>query len=197
MKRIWIFLLLLLFIQLVFMGCVEKKVYQVDKKRLEQQKIFHSSQEPSFTLKLSEGLEYYKTLGKTEEVEKPGIRYTLNQHRFFAQEPLYDYRVVVTFQTLYEGEWGHSDPGVISPGKEKHGNKIFHCGVNTNPEKIDADRPNFEVYSTYKTWVYTPSSLNGHGKTRVIVQYWEPRDQTDDLEAFLERSDKHVNFTMD
>ncbi len=187
MKKCILMIIVLCSALAVLTGCNKKIAFVVDEKMMQEQKIFTTSQEPRFSLKVLDGLNY---LGSQDYSENDvDLKHDTKIYRFVSNGSD-NYSVLIEMTTVEVAEWGMDYPWTIHLEKKNHGSKTFRCGIGTFPKKG-------HVKSTYKAWQYVPGGIGLSGSTRVIVYYFENGDYRDDPAAFSARADARTKFKME
>lgn len=175
---------------IILSSCVEKKSYIVDKNLLDNEHIFRSSQEASFSMKIPESLIYQGPVDFSKN-DTDGS-WTTKIYKFVNEQQ--SYIIMIEMTTIAIAEWGAGYPWTKELGKEMHGSKPFHCGTGVLPKNANTTGKNVKV--TFKGWMYIPGGIGTSGATRIIVYYMEKGDHTNGLNSFLARADNRVDFTM-
>ncbi len=193
--------------------------WEVDQNLLHQNHIFKSTQAPSFTMKLSDGLKYIGQINYSKNT--PTISYQAYRHHFINENK----KIAVTIEmvTMDSGTYGccgdyrllewdlgkgfHGDkPWKWDLEKEIHGDKTFFCGTSMYHLKLDKkEREMYKPYDfivdgpkfTSKIWNYTPGTGVAMGGTRIVIRYFEQGDKTNNLNDFIKRADNRVIFKME
>jgi hypothetical protein len=175
-------------------GCVASKNYQVDQNLLNQQ-VFKSSQEPSFSMKLSDDFEYLGQIDNSKSNTDHSYRHVsyhfVNEKKSFA--------TAVHMITLDTGEWNVYRPWKLDLGEEIHGEKRFFCGANMFYLVLNEKEKNIYASSSFsdgtlvtnKVWVYTPGAYRG---TRIIVHYIEKGNKLARISDFSKKANQNIVF---
>ena len=183
-----------LFSLILTVGCVTSGNYQVDQNLLNQQ-IFKSTQEPSFSMKLSDDFKYIGLIDNSKNNTDHSYKYVsyhfVNEKKSFA--------TAVHMITLDTGEWNVYMPWKIDLGNEIHGDKTFSCGANMFYLVLNENEKELYASSSFsdgtlvtnKVWVYTPGGFRG---TRIIVHYIEKGNKLATITDFSKRANFNVLF---
>lgn len=187
--------LLIIVLGLLLTGCVAQKNFQLDDKKLTEN-IFSTTQEPKFEMETA-GLKYLGSID--ESTGESALRYRAYSHFFTGK----DYIIVISMVTLNTGEWMVHKPWELQLEKEKHGKKVFDCGIEYKTITLAKNDilvvkgglpPKIGQTYTAKIWIYSPGGITGG--TRIYLNYYESGNHKNNLQGFIERADTRTKFKM-